>query len=102
MHNYTHRSRLSRYLQIKFSLKLIIIIFIQLDGPQPAILQEVSVPVWSNSECKLKYGAAAPGGIVDSFLCAGRAAKDSCSVRVRILRYLVFAIYILLTPSAIV
>ncbi|XP_012530794.1 proclotting enzyme [Monomorium pharaonis] len=48
-------------------------------GPQPAILQEVSIPVWSNSECKLKYGAAAPGGIVDSFLCAGQAAKDSCS-----------------------
>ncbi|XP_011631695.1 proclotting enzyme [Pogonomyrmex barbatus] len=48
-------------------------------GPQPAILQEVSVPVWSNNECKLKYGSAAPGGIVDSFLCAGRAAKDSCS-----------------------
>ncbi|XP_003696271.1 proclotting enzyme [Apis florea] len=48
-------------------------------GPQPAILQEVSIPIWTNSECKLKYGAAAPGGIVDSFLCAGRAAKDSCS-----------------------
>ncbi|XP_076667519.1 serine proteinase stubble isoform X2 [Andrena cerasifolii] len=48
-------------------------------GPQPAILQEVSVPVWSNNECKVKYGGAAPGGIVDSFLCAGRAAKDSCS-----------------------
>ncbi|XP_066590810.1 proclotting enzyme-like [Prorops nasuta] len=48
-------------------------------GPQPAVLQEVSIPVWSNSECKIKYGAAAPGGIVDSFLCAGRAAKDSCS-----------------------
>ncbi|XP_012272269.1 proclotting enzyme [Orussus abietinus] len=48
-------------------------------GPQPAILQEVSIPVWSNNECKAKYGAAAPGGIVDSFLCAGRAAKDSCS-----------------------
>ncbi|KYN21550.1 Serine proteinase stubble, partial [Trachymyrmex cornetzi] len=48
-------------------------------GPQPAILQEVSVPVWPNSECKLKYGSAAPGGIVDSFLCAGRATKDSCS-----------------------
>ncbi|XP_017879850.1 proclotting enzyme-like [Ceratina calcarata] len=48
-------------------------------GPQPAILQEVSIPIWTNSECKLKYGAAAPGGIVDSFLCAGQAAKDSCS-----------------------
>ncbi|XP_076284530.1 proclotting enzyme isoform X2 [Lasioglossum baleicum] len=48
-------------------------------GPQPAVLQEVSIPIWSNTECKYKYGAAAPGGIVDSFLCAGRAAKDSCS-----------------------
>ncbi|XP_031831789.1 proclotting enzyme [Nomia melanderi] len=48
-------------------------------GPQPAILQEVSIPIWTNSECKSKYGAAAPGGIVDSFLCAGRVAKDSCS-----------------------
>ncbi|XP_015126487.1 proclotting enzyme [Diachasma alloeum] len=48
-------------------------------GPQPAVLQEVAIPVWPNSECKQKYGAAAPGGIVDSFLCAGRAAKDSCS-----------------------
>ncbi|XP_057334005.1 transmembrane protease serine 11B-like [Microplitis mediator] len=48
-------------------------------GPQPAVLQEVAIPVWSNAECKVKYGGAAPGGIVDSFLCAGRAAKDSCS-----------------------
>ncbi|KAK0083109.1 hypothetical protein PV325_009307 [Microctonus aethiopoides] len=48
-------------------------------GPQPAVLQEVAIPVWSNAECRMKYGGAAPGGIVDSFLCAGRAAKDSCS-----------------------
>ncbi|KAK9307306.1 hypothetical protein QLX08_002321 [Tetragonisca angustula] len=48
-------------------------------GPQPAVLQKVSIPIWYNSECRQKYGAAAPGGIVDSFLCAGRAAKDSCS-----------------------
>ncbi|KAI4489963.1 hypothetical protein M0804_004145 [Polistes exclamans] len=48
-------------------------------GPQPAILQEVSIPVWSNKDCKFKYGSAAPGGIVDSFLCAGKAARDSCS-----------------------
>ncbi|XP_076659442.1 uncharacterized protein LOC143362846 [Halictus rubicundus] len=48
-------------------------------GPQPAVLQEVSIPIWSNAQCKYKYGAAAPGGIVDSFLCAGRTAKDSCS-----------------------
>lgn len=55
-------------------------LLIKIGGPQPAILQEVAIPVWTNSECKEKYGAAAPGGIVDSFLCAGRAAKDSCSV----------------------
>ncbi|XP_026822722.1 transmembrane protease serine 9-like [Rhopalosiphum maidis] len=48
-------------------------------GPQPAILQKVNVPVWTNQECKFKYGAAAPGGIVDHFLCAGKAARDSCS-----------------------
>lgn len=49
-------------------------------GPQPAVLQKVNVPVWTNQECKFKYGAAAPGGIVDHFLCAGKAARDSCSV----------------------
>lgn len=49
-------------------------------GPQPSILQEVTLPVWGNAECRAKYGAAAPGGIVDSMLCAGKATKDSCSV----------------------
>ncbi|XP_060861183.1 proclotting enzyme-like [Metopolophium dirhodum] len=48
-------------------------------GPQPAVLQKVTVPVWTNQECKYKYGNAAPGGIVDHFLCAGKAARDSCS-----------------------
>ncbi|XP_043462050.1 serine protease 44-like [Leptopilina heterotoma] len=48
-------------------------------GPQPAVLQQVTIKIWSNAECKVKYGAAAPGGIVDSFLCAGQAQKDSCS-----------------------
>jgi len=50
-----------------------------MSGPQPAVLQEVTIPVWSNTECRLKYGAAAPGGIVESFLCAGQASRDSCS-----------------------
>ncbi|XP_046686993.1 LOW QUALITY PROTEIN: chymotrypsinogen A-like [Homalodisca vitripennis] len=49
------------------------------NGPQPAVLQEVNIPVWTNTECRLKYGNAAPGGIVEHFLCAGRATKDSCS-----------------------
>ncbi|XP_021187378.3 proclotting enzyme [Helicoverpa armigera] len=48
-------------------------------GPQPSVLQEVSIPVWSNQECKLKYGGAAPGGIVEHMLCAGKASMDSCS-----------------------
>lgn len=48
-------------------------------GAQPAVLQEVDITVWSNNECRLKYGPAAPGGIVDHMLCAGQAGKDSCS-----------------------
>lgn len=48
-------------------------------GPQPAVLQEVNIPVWANQECRAKYGPAAPGGIVEHFLCAGQAARDSCS-----------------------
>uniref|UniRef100_A0AAG5DA17 Phenoloxidase-activating factor 2 n=1 Tax=Anopheles atroparvus TaxID=41427 RepID=A0AAG5DA17_ANOAO len=49
------------------------------NGPQPAILQEVNLPIWTNGECRVKYGPAAPGGIIDTMLCAGQAAKDSCS-----------------------
>ncbi|XP_049279959.1 CLIP domain-containing serine protease B9 [Anopheles funestus] len=49
------------------------------NGPQPAILQEVNLPIWTNNECRIKYGPAAPGGIIDTMLCAGQAAKDSCS-----------------------
>ncbi|XP_022117558.1 proclotting enzyme [Pieris rapae] len=48
-------------------------------GPQPAVLQEVSIPIWSNAECRLKYGSAAPGGIVEHMLCAGKDNMDSCS-----------------------
>ncbi|KAJ8670479.1 hypothetical protein QAD02_001738 [Eretmocerus hayati] len=49
------------------------------NGPAPAQLQEVSIPIWSNAGCKQRYGSAAPGGIVESFLCAGEDNKDSCS-----------------------
>ncbi|XP_057657586.1 proclotting enzyme [Diorhabda carinulata] len=48
-------------------------------GPQPAVLQEVNIPIWNNLNCKVKYGAAAPGGIVEHMLCAGEANRDSCS-----------------------
>lgn len=53
------------------------------NGPQPSILQKVQIPIWTNSECAQKYGRAAPGGIIESMICAGRAAKDSCSVRIQ-------------------
>ncbi|XP_055903581.1 serine proteinase stubble [Eupeodes corollae] len=49
------------------------------NGPQPSVLQKVSIPIWSNLDCARKYGRAAPGGIIDSMLCAGQAARDSCS-----------------------
>ncbi|KAF5291988.1 hypothetical protein FQA39_LY14149 [Lamprigera yunnana] len=48
-------------------------------GPQPQVLQEVNIPIWSNTNCRRKYGPAAPGGIVDHMLCAGQANRDSCS-----------------------
>ncbi|KAL0278938.1 UNVERIFIED_CONTAM: hypothetical protein PYX00_000614 [Menopon gallinae] len=48
-------------------------------GAQPAVLQEVSIPIWTNQDCRIKYGAAAPGGIVEHFLCAGQPSRDSCS-----------------------
>lgn len=50
------------------------------NGPQPALLQAVSIPVWTNPMCSAKYGTAAPGGIHEGMLCAGQTAMDSCSV----------------------
>lgn len=52
------------------------------DGPQPSILQKVQIPIWANNECARKYGRAAPGGIIESMICAGQAARDSCSVSI--------------------
>ncbi|XP_055302911.1 trypsin-4 [Sitodiplosis mosellana] len=49
------------------------------NGPQPSILQKVSVPIWSNAVCRQKYGGAAPGGIIESMICAGKDSRDSCS-----------------------
>lgn len=44
------------------------------------MLQQVTVQVQSNDECKRRYGKDAPGGIVDHMLCAAYPGKDSCSV----------------------
>lgn len=49
------------------------------DGPQPAVLQKVTVPVWSNAQCRSKYGPHAPGGILESMICAGQDSRDSCN-----------------------
>ena len=40
----------------------------------------MTVKIWDNAECKKTYGNAAPGGIMDHMLCAGKQGKDSCSV----------------------
>ena len=49
-------------------------------GSQQGSLREVGLRVWDNTECRNTYGRAAPGGIVQSHLCAGELGKDSCSV----------------------
>jgi len=49
------------------------------NGPQPDTLQEMTVKIWDNAECKSTYGNAAPGGIMDHMLCAGKQGRDSCS-----------------------
>lgn len=50
------------------------------NGPQPEILQELTMEIWDNSKCKGTYGRQAPGGITEHMLCAGQKGKDSCSV----------------------
>ena len=49
-------------------------------GPQPAVLQELTMKVWDNAKCSKTYGNYAPAGITDHMLCAGKQGKDSCSV----------------------
>ena len=50
------------------------------NGPQPAVLQELTMEIWDNDKCRTTYGAQAPGGIISSMLCAGQKSMDSCSV----------------------
>jgi len=49
------------------------------NGPQPAVLQELTMEIWDNDKCRTTYGAQAPGGIISSMLCAGQKSMDSCS-----------------------
>lgn len=48
-------------------------------GRQPDVLMKVNVTVQTNRECEKNYGSDAPGGIIDSMLCASGPGRDSCS-----------------------
>lgn len=50
------------------------------DNHKSAVLREVDVRVWNNTECGDSYGSKAPGGIVHTMLCASKPeeGKDSC------------------------
>jgi len=49
------------------------------NGPQPDILQEMTVNIWDNAKCKEMYGNNAPGGIMPHMMCGGHKGVDSCS-----------------------
>ena len=60
-----------------------------LDGPLPAVLQEVDLPVISNADCEKMYERAGfREHIPHIFICAGYAegGKDSCEVGHHFLR----------------
>ena len=57
-------------------------------GPQPTTLHKATLRVVNLESCRRKYGPAAPGGIISSYLCAGTDGKDSCQVSPRRLRNL--------------
>ena len=52
------------------------------DYHKSAVLREVDVRVWNNTECGISYGSKAPGGIVNTMMCASKPeeGKDSCLV----------------------
>lgn len=43
-------------------------------GPHSPTLMEVSLPIWKNSDCQLKYAHNIP----ETVMCAGAAQADSC------------------------
>jgi secreted trypsin-like serine protease len=45
------------------------------NGPQPSVLQEVTLPVWTNAECKQKYG---PAGEIKFGLTAWQRLTGDC------------------------
>ena len=54
------------------------------DGPLPAVLQEVSLPIINNTECEAMYAKAGLWEFIPhTFICAGYrdGGKDSCEVK---------------------
>lgn len=54
------------------------------DGPLPAVLQEVDLPIINNTQCEAMYEKAGfREHIPHIFICAGyrEGGKDSCEVR---------------------
>ena len=72
---------------IDYQMLINMIYYLMTGAGQQGILREVGLRVWDNTECRNTYGRAAPGGIVQSHLCAGELGKDSCSVRIYHTKY---------------
>ena len=53
------------------------------EGPLPRVLQQVTIQIESNAQCKKNYGSYAPGEILDSMVCAGLPGRDSCQVNTK-------------------
>eukprot|EP00095_Tigriopus_kingsejongensis_P006640 maker-scaffold1475_size39547-snap-gene-0.9 protein:Tk06640 transcript:maker-scaffold1475_size39547-snap-gene-0.9-mRNA-1 annotation:"trypsin-1 precursor" len=49
------------------------------NGPQPDVLQELTMEIWDNARCDQIYQGVSPAGIKDHMMCAGKKGKDSCS-----------------------
>lgn len=61
------------------------------DGPLPAVLQEVDLPIINNTQCEAMYEKAGfREHIPHIFICAGykEGGKDSCEVDITTNRYL--------------
>lgn len=68
-----------RFLNSIHWLSIVLIVTI-LEGPLPRVLQQVTIQIQSNAQCKKNYGSNAPGDILNSMICGGLPGKDSCQV----------------------
>ena len=78
------KQQFSHFAQIQLILIDQIILYnIFSDGPLPAVLQEVDLPIINNTECEAMYEKAGfREHIPHIFICAGykEGGKDSCEV----------------------